>query len=410
MILNVRPIILLVGLLAGCSGTPLSVEQQAATNIAVVNATQVAHVTQTAAAATPEAASAATAEVDPARGVLESELDWRCPVNPAVQTMRVGNWFTYIDDTTLPNFERLCAVSIDYQEYGDPSEAAAFVQNTETPFDVMILSDADVALFAQQGLLTPLDHTLLPNAINLTPELLNRAFDPGNRYSYPYLWGTIGAGYNAVTVGETITSWEQVFERPDLRVGWMNSPREIMGIALGFLGLDPNSSNPADLAQARDYLLDHSDNVRLIDDEEGQTLLADGELDIVIEYSGDVFQIIAECACETFVYVVPDEGTPFGLDNLVIPAAASDVALAHAFLNYLMIPRVSANIADYTAYASPNQVAINRGLINPDLLSDPGIYPGETARQNLMNIISTPELDVLYETYWAEVVAALTDN
>jgi spermidine/putrescine transport system substrate-binding protein len=395
-------------LLNSCTGTPVTLEDQAATNIAVVNATQNTSATLTAASQTePVSQADATPAANPLRLALEREYEWQCPVETSGATLRVANWFTYIDETTIPNFEQFCGITVDYVEYADSYEAAAFLRAEDNPFDVMILSDSDVLVFAQQGLLLPLNPALLPNISNLNPELLNRSFDPGNRYSYPYLWGTIGVGYNTVAVEGTITSWTQVFGRTDLRIGWMNSPREMLGIALRFLGLDPNTQDPADLSRARDYLISHSENVSLVDDENGQTLLASGELDIVIEYSGDVFQIIDECNCQTFVYAVPEEGTPFALDTMAIPVGASHPALAHAFLDYLMIPRIAASIADYTAYASPNQAAINRGLIDPVLLNNAGIYPGDLAQQNLFIILSTPDLETLYETYWEQVVAVI---
>jgi spermidine/putrescine transport system substrate-binding protein len=395
-------------LLTSCAGAASTLENQVATNIAAVNATQNTSATLNAVLQPePINEAAAASDTTPVRLALEREYEWQCPVDSFEATLRVANWFTYIDEVSVPNFEQLCGITVDYVEYADSYEVAAFLRAEENPFDVMILSDSDVLVFAQQGLLLPLNSALLPNISNLNPEFLNRSFDPGNRYSYPYLWGTIGVGYNTVAVEGAITSWSQVFERTDLRIGWMNSPREMLGIALGFLGLDPNTQNPGDLRRARDYLINHSENVILVDDENGQTLLASGELDVVIEYSGDVFQIIDECNCQTFAYAVPEEGTPSALDTMAIPVGASHPALAHAFLDYLMIPRIAASIADYTAYASPNQAAINRGLIDPLLLNNSGIYPGDVARQNLFIILSTPELEALYETYWAEVVAVL---
>ena len=177
----------------------------------------------------------------------------------------------------------------------------------------------------------------------------------------------------------------------------------MMGVGLLKLGLDPNSSNPEEITEAKDYLIENGSNVVYINQDDGQEVLVRGEADIVVEYSGDIFQIIDECDCDTYAYVIPEEGTLFWVDTLVVPTGAPNKALAEVFIDYLLDPQVSADISNYTAYGTPNRVALEEGLIDPDLAGDPGIYPSEETQARLFFVAQDPERAKLYNDAWDEL-------
>jgi spermidine/putrescine transport system substrate-binding protein len=255
-------------------------------------------------------------------------------------------------------------------------------------------------------LLLELNHDNIPNLANLTPALMDQAFDPGNVYSVPYQWGTIGIGYDLDAVGEEITSWEQVWNY-DGAVAWLDDMRAMMGIALNILGYDPNTNNPDEIQEAAFFLQDRGANVVALAADDGQALLERGEVDITVEYSGDIFQVIADCECDNIRYVIPEEGTQLWIDNMVIPTDAPNQALAEVFIDYILDPQVGADIANYTAYGSPNQAAIDMGLIDESLLNDPGIYPPAEVLENLFTIIAVPDVEVDFLSAWDEVRVVL---
>jgi spermidine/putrescine transport system substrate-binding protein len=337
----------------------------------------------------------------------EDELEpWVCPEGFEGQTLSVYNWSTYIAEDTVANFEAACGVTVIYDVYESNEALLARIRQGNPGYDIAVPTDYVVSIMIDEGLVQPLDFSLIPNVIHLDEDFLDTPFDPGNEHSLPYLWGTIGIGYNITRVGAEITTWEEMFTY-DGPVAWLEDLRGMIGIALNQLGLDPNTGDPDEIAQARDFLIANGSNVVVIAADDGQALLERGEVHMAVEYSGDIFQLIDDCECDDFVYVIPEEGAIVWVDNLVILTGARNPTLAHIFLDYLMHPQVAADIANYTAYGSPNQTAIELGLIDPDLLADPGIYPSPEVEERLFYIVDVPEAEVFYNNAWDEIKVLL---
>ena len=325
---------------------------------------------------------------------------WTCPPGFEGQTLTVYNWSTYVAEDTIANFEAACGVTVEYSIFGSNEEMLAIMRQGNPGYDIVVPTDYAVSLMASEGLLVPLNKDLIPNFVNLDTTLLDKGFDPGNQYSVPYQWGTQGLGYNVEKVGE-ITTWAESFAYGG-PVAWLEDSRAMLGVALAILGFDPNTSNADEIAQARDFLLENGSNVVAIAQDDGQALLASGEADIVVEFSGDIFQIMAENP-DKFNYVIPEEAALFWVDNMVIPAGAPNPDLANVFIDYILDPQVGAAISNYTAYASPNMRAIELGLIDEALLNNPGIYPSEETRQNLFIIEDNPDGEQAINDAWNEL-------
>jgi spermidine/putrescine transport system substrate-binding protein len=337
-----------------------------------------------------EATEAAPAELEP----------WVCPEGFAGQTLSIYNWSTYVAEDTIGNFEAACGVSVEYSIFGSNEEMLAIMRQGNPGYDIVVPTDYAVSLMVSEDMLMPLNHDLIPNFANLDPTLLDQAYDPDNQFSVPYQWGTQGLGYNIEKVGE-ISTWDEAFNY-DGPVAWLEDSRAMIGVALAILGFDPNSSNPDEIAQARDFLIQNGSNVIAIAQDDGQALLASGEADIVVEFSGDIFQIMAENPGK-FNYVIPTEAALFWVDNMVIPNGAPNPDLANVFIDYILDPQVGADIANYTAYASPNLRAIELGLINEELLSNPGIYPPPEVRQHLFIVEDNPDGEQAINDAWNEL-------
>jgi spermidine/putrescine transport system substrate-binding protein len=331
---------------------------------------------------------------------------WECPPGYAGQTLNVWNWSAYIADNTIPDFEILCDVTVNYDVYVSNEDMIARLRQGNPGYDIVVPTGYALELMIAEDLLQPLDLDMLPNLENISPDLLNTPFDPGNQYSVPYQWGTIGIAYNINAVTETPTSWYDLFES-DLPVAWLEDPRGMLAIALNLLGYNPNTSDEAEIAEARDFLVENGENVVAIVAADSRQLLEAGEVVMAIDYPGNVFQLRADCECEDFLYVIPEEGTALWMDNVAIPTDAPNPELAHVFMDYLLDAQVAADLSNYTGYGSPNQAAIDDGLIDTVLLEDPGIYPPADVRERMWFTESNPDGEVFFNEAWDEVRALL---
>lgn len=327
-----------------------------------------------------------------------AQTDWTCPAGYAGQTLNVYNWATYVAEDTISNFEAACSVRVVYDTYGSDDDMLVRLRQGNPGFDIVVPSDSIVRLMIDEGLLEKIDHANLPNLSNLDPQFTNLPFDPGNAYTMPYQWGTVGIGYNTEKVSE-ITSWADMFAY-DGPVAWLEDTSAMIGMGLLMIQKDPNSESAADIDAAAKYLIDNGGNVVYIARDDGQEILARGEADIVIEYSGDIFQIMDECECDTYAYVIPKEGTNFWVDSLAIPKGAPNKALAEVFIDYVLSPQVAADISNYTAFGTPNLVALEDGLIDPELAEDPAIYPSEEGKEHLFFALQSADREALLNDAW----------
>lgn len=338
----------------------------------------------------------------------ESELKpWTCPEGYSGQQLNVFNWSTYIGENTIADFEAACGVTVIYDVYESDDSLLARLRQGNPGYDIIVPGDASVPIMIREELLEPLDYDLIPNYANIDDAYKNTIFDPDNEYAIPYLSGTLGIGYNREAVGEEITSWEQFFNYEG-NVAWVEDSRSMLPIGLLAAGHDPNSADPQDIRDARDFLIEHGDNVAVIAQDDGQELLARGEVDMVIEYNGDIFQLGLDCECDDYAYVLPIEGTAFSAGFVAIPKGGENPELAHVFIDYLLDPQVAAEIANYTAYPTPNRAALEAGLIAPEVASSPGIYPDADTIARLFYILTPPESEQLYTDAWDEVKIALS--
>jgi spermidine/putrescine transport system substrate-binding protein len=280
---------------------------------------------------------------------------------------------------------------VEYSIFGSADEALAVIRGGNPGYDIVVPSDYIVSIMAGEELIMPLDHEQIPNMTNLSDRFMETAYDPGNEYSVPYQWGTIGIGYNTEAFPDGITSWEDLWNY-DGDVAWIEEPRSMLGIGLLMLGYDPNSTDEDELEEAAEYLMDNGDNVVAVAADDGQALLERGDVDAAVEYNGD-----------NYAYAVPEEGTVVWTDAMVIPSDAPNPELAHAFIDYILEPQVGADLSTFTAYGSPNAAAIEQGLIDEALLTDPGIYPDEEIQARLFEVRELPEIEDLVNDLWDEI-------
>lgn len=316
---------------------------------------------------------------------------------PTIQReLAIYNWGTYIAPELLTQFEEQYHVTIRYDEFDNDDELLNNLRMGSS-YDLIVPSDTLIPLMRSEGLLARLNHQNIPNLANLAPEFANPIYDPQNRYSVPYQWGTIGIGYNIQKTGRELTSWRDLFD-PQFkgRVGMLDDYNLALGIILLMLGYSPNSVNVVHLEEARDFLMTQIDQLVVVGDV-GQDYLASGELDIVVEFNGDTSQLMRDNPDIRFI--IPEEGGYIFVDAMAIPASATDKDLAELFINFILDPQNGATLSNEIRYGSPNLASYP--FLNPDDLIDPVIYPSDDVEKRLFyQAFIDAQTNRLYAEIW----------
>ena len=308
----------------------------------------------------------------------------------AEQVVNVYNWSDYIDPEVIQGFEQSTGIKVRYDVFDSNEVLETKLLTGNSGYDVVVPSAYFLQRQVQAGVFAPLDKSKLPGLVNSDPELAARAarHDPGNAHSVVYMWGTTGIGYDrakveAIMPDAPVNSWKLIFDPAvlakfkDCGVSMLDDPTDMVGTALLYLGKDPNSESAADLKAAEDLLLKIRPYLRTIHSSQYIDQLANGELCIVVGYSGDVLQARdrAEEAGKPLDigYSIPQEGALMWFDTLAIPADAAHKEAAHKFIEYLLQPEVAAKNSDFVNFANANKAATP--LVNADLRNDTNIYP-----------------------------------
>ena len=283
------------------------------------------------------------------------------------------SWDTYIGETTLADFTKATGIAVKMDLYADNDELFAKLRSGNPGYDVIVPSSNWVARLRQADMLAPLDHSLIPNIRHIVPRFLTgSSFDPGRKYSLPYMWGTIGIGYRKSKFTEPPDSWKWLYDSSKYsgRMALLTESDELLGMALKYLGYSLNSTDAGQLAQAEALIIRQKPYIKAFAQDNGQDLLASGEVDLVMEWNGDIAQVMAED--NDIGYVVPVEGGVVWEDTLAIPKGAPHLQNAHAFINFLHDPEVNAGIVRTVQYATPNQSAL--ALMDKSYTQNPVIF------------------------------------
>ena len=285
------------------------------------------------------------------------------------------NWDTYIGETTLEDFREETGIEVTLDIFADTDEMFAKLREGNPGYDVIVPSNDYVERMRVADMLVPLDHDKIPNIANIDPLFMDPAFDPGRQYSLPYMWGTIGIGYSTDRVPETPDSWKVLYDSDELsgRISLLAEARTVLGIGMKYLGHSFNSTEAAHITEVTELLIQQKPHIKVFADDNGQDLLASGEVDLCQEWNGDIGQLMTED--DTVTYLVPQEGSMLFEDDLAIPVGAPHPENAHAFINYIFDAEPGAAIADYIQYATPNKAA--REFLGEDYNNNPSIFPPE---------------------------------
>lgn len=296
-------------------------------------------------------------------------------------TITVYNWGEYIDPDLLKQFEQKTGIKVIYETFDSNEGMMGKIEQGGTSYDISMPSEYMIEMMKEKDLLLPLDYSKIPNIKNIDPYFLDLPFDPGNQYSLPYFWGTVGIAFNPTLLnGQTFESWDKLWD-PSLKqqVVLVDSARETIGMGLNSLGYSLNSTNLDELRQATDKLKKLSPNVKAVIGDEVTQLMVNGEAAVSLTWSGQAADMMYEN--EDIDYIVPEEGSNLWFDNMVIPRTASNIDGAHAFINFMLDAEVAAQNADYVGYSTPNLAALD--FMDPEVIEDERFYPDEETRSHL---------------------------
>jgi len=296
-------------------------------------------------------------------------------------TLTIYNWGDYIDPELIAEFEAETGLKIIYQTFDSNEAMMTKISQGGTTFDISIPSEYAISKMKEEGLLLPIDHAKIPNLTNIDPRFMDLSFDPGNEYSIPYFWGTVGIIYNTELLeGRTFESWNDLWSE-DLRnqILLVDGAREVIGFGLNSLNYSLNDTNEEHLQEAKRKLGTLTPNIKAIVGDEIKMLLAGEEAAVGVVWSGDASEIMDQN--ENLDYVIPEEGSNLWFDNMVIPKSARNVEGAHKFINFMLDPEIAARNAEYVGYSTPNAGALE--LLPEEISQDERFYPDEELTSKL---------------------------
>lgn len=297
----------------------------------------------------------------------------RLGTNGEEQRLTLYNWDTYTGKTTLADFHKATGIDVQMSLFGNNDELFAKLRAGNPGFDVIVPSNEFVTRLRLSDMLMPLDHAKLPNFANLMPAFQDVSFDPGRRYSIPYTWLVLGLGYRKSKMDGVPDSWRWVFDSPRYsgRIGVFSEADDLIRLGAKYLGHSVRGVTPAVTRQVTDMLIRQKPHIKVFHHDEGQDLLAARDIDLVVEYNGDIAQVMADDP--DLGFVVPREGTLINSDCLCIPRGAPRPDNAHRFINFLLDAKVSAGISQTIRYPTPNAAAL--ALMPADYRDNRAIFP-----------------------------------
>lgn len=315
------------------------------------------------------------------------------------------NWVDDMPQSVLDAFTQEYGVKVHYAPFNSQEEAVANIRSGKV-YDVAVVENPFIPSLLAANRLTELNFFHIPNFKNISPNFRDLAIDPGNRYTVPYHYGTTGLLVRTDLVGATVNRWADLWDpRFAGKVAIRLQPRELISLTLLSLGHALGSEKPEEVDAAVDRLiaLKKSALVVDVDNTEAVGKLLSGEAVILLGWPLD-YQL-AKAANKAVSYVLPREGAPLWSDNYVIPASSANAYTAEVFINFLLRPEISAQIANEKNYPTANEAALP--LVHPEVRNDPVIFPSaDELRRAHFYLPLTPAGEALYQRAWERVLAA----
>ena len=300
-------------------------------------------------------------------------------------------WSEYVPQKVIDGFTSETGIPVDYEVYDSNEAMLSKLSPGSAAYDLVQPSEYAVEHLIHRQMLAPIDMSLVPNISNLAPDYRDLSYDPGQKYSVPYMSGTVGIVVNTAVIKDPIRSYGDVFqEKYTKRIVVLDDNREIVSWAFSALKIPINDVTKENLQKARPLLKQWLRLVKVFDSTDPKRSLRGGDVDIGIVYNGDAAMLYQED--KKFQYVLPADGSHRFIDNLCIPAGSRHQQAAAKFINYILKPDVSKLISDKFPYTNPNGAA--RKLLSPEQLGNPASYPTAAGANEVFHDIGPATQDL----------------
>src|SRR5688500_18929340 len=320
-------------------------------------------------------------------------------------------WVEYIDPEIKTQFETECGVKVTETNFDSNETLLATLQAGGADYDIVVPSDYMVQILVDEGMLQELDYNVVTNIQHMEPLNVNQYFDPDQKYTVPWFWGTSGFAVDTNEVTDVTDSWSMMFVDENSpycgKISMLDDERETIGAALMYLGYSINDTDPAHLEEAKNLLIEQSKCVKAYDSQTNDDLIISGETVLSHIWTDDAMLagLPDSGGREGIAYVIPSEGCTIWQDNMAIPVGTPNAYTAMVFMNYTQFPEIAAQNAEWVGYATPNKAA--KEFIDPEMLANEGIYPTAEVAESLQWIEDVGPALELYDRIWTEFKAAV---
>jgi spermidine/putrescine-binding protein len=306
------------------------------------------------------------------------------PVAALAEELNLFGWSEYVPQSVLDGFTKETGITVTYEAYATNEEMVTKLLAGGANYDLIIPSEYTIEALIKQNLLAEIDHAKIPNLSNVMPMYLNMRHDPNNKYTVPWMAGTVGIVYNSEKVTDPIKGFKDMFvDKYDKRIVVLDDAREFASWVMSAQGLDVNKVDKETLEKIRPQMQKWMSLVRSFDSDSPKTALQAGDVDIGIVWNGEAALLIVEDP--KFKWVLPEEGAHKFIDSLAIPAKARNKDAAMKFMNYILKPEVGKEIWENFPYTPVN--AASRKLLDEEALKNPASFPsGEEKLETFSDI------------------------
>lgn len=326
-----------------------------------------------------------------------------CDDRPVINVL---NWGDYIDEDLLDQFTEETGIRVNYTPMANNEEMLVKLTATDSIYDVCFPSDYIIEKLIAEDMLHELNKDNIPNLKNIDERFLNLDFDPGNKYSVPYMWGTVGILYNTTMVQEPVTSWDILWDADYTdQVLMYDSIRDTIGVALMKLGYSINTRSEAEIRDAEAALIEQKPIVHAYLGDPIKDTMINGGGALAVVYSGDAMWCTdPEEGNGDLAFAVPETGTNLWFDNVVIPKTSKHTAEAEAFINFLCDAEVAKANTEYIGYSTPNAAAFE--LLDESYKSNPTYNPPQELLDKCELFHDLGDFITVYNDSWNRIKAS----
>lgn len=317
------------------------------------------------------------------------------------EVLNIYNIGDYIDPDLIDKFTDETGIEVVYESYDTNEAMYQKIKSESSNFDIIFPSDYMVEKMAKENMLEEIDYNNIPNYVNINEDFKNASYDKDNKYSVPYLWGTIGIMYNKNMVNDNVDSWDILWNNKyEGNIMMLDSIKDSMGISLKRLGYSMNSTNEKEINEAKQELINQKPLVLAYANDESMDRLIGEDVAMGIAYSGDAVIMMEQN--ENLRYAIPKEGTNKWVDTMCIPKGAENKKEAETFINFLLEPENAKQNVDYIGYATPNKAAFE--ILDEDQKNNEVMYPSKELIEKSEVFKDMDENTLkLYNDAWVEI-------